>query len=75
MVFSGDSEKKLHTFDLSLMASDSKLDIFFDSTEALKDTAELLKFNCPSEGCEYVSNEGYLVLKAHVSSVHNKSFW
>ncbi|KAJ9054205.1 hypothetical protein DSO57_1017168 [Entomophthora muscae] len=56
------------------MFSDPKLDIFFDTPGAQNSTADLLKFNCPYEGCKFVSKEGYLVLKAHASSEHNKNF-
>lgn len=50
---------------------DSKLLIYFESTDMMEETLILLRFNCPDSQCDYTAT-GWGDLKLHVRGTHGK---
>ncbi|KAG1863606.1 hypothetical protein DFJ58DRAFT_774056 [Suillus subalutaceus] len=50
---------------------DSKLLIYFESTDMMEETLILLRFNCPDSQCDYTGT-GWGDLKLHVRGTHGK---
>ncbi|KAG1827422.1 uncharacterized protein BJ212DRAFT_1312222 [Suillus subaureus] len=50
---------------------DSKLLIYFESTDMMEETLILLRFNCPDSQCDYTGT-GWSDLKLHVRGTHGK---
>lgn len=53
---------------------DSKLLIYFESTDMMEETLILLRFNCPDSQCDYTAT-GWGDLKLHVRGTHGKMMW
>ncbi|CED83156.1 Predicted E3 ubiquitin ligase [Phaffia rhodozyma] len=49
---------------------DDKLRIYFSDDEVMEESLLLLRFNCPSESCDYIA-KGWMDLRRHVDKTHN----
>ena len=54
--------------------SDDKLNISFETKDAMEETLILLRFNCPDPRCE-IASIGWNDLRMHVKRDHSRLVW
>lgn len=75
VIYTDHPEKKYEEFqEADLVRTDSNLGIKFESEDTWKDTEFLLRYNCPSPGCD-IACRGWPDLHTHVRHDHHKIMW
>ncbi|KAK9460361.1 uncharacterized protein V1516DRAFT_638763 [Lipomyces oligophaga] len=73
IIFTIDHAKKYEEYKPEeLISADEKLGIDFDNSEVKQSTENLLKYNCPEEGCR-VACGGWGDLRRHVQEIHHRT--